>query len=90
MGWRFLLAAILPQTLRDLLKEVIIVSSVEAMQSAMASLAPEEHARLREWFIERDWEQWDKQIEEDAQSSKLDCLIAEAMAEKTQGQLRDL
>jgi hypothetical protein len=60
------------------------------MQSAMASLAPEEYARLREWFIERDWEQWDKQIEEDAQSGKLDFLIAEAMAEKTQGQLRDL
>ncbi len=60
------------------------------MQSAMALLAPAEHARLREWFIERDWEQWDKQIEADAQSDKLDFMIAEAMAETTQGQLRDL
>jgi hypothetical protein len=72
------------------IKEVIIVSNVEALQSAIASLAPEEYARLREWFIERDWAQWDKQIEEDAQAGKLDFLIAEAMAEKAQGQLRDL
>ncbi len=72
------------------IKEVIIVSSVEEIQSAIVSLAPEEYARLREWFIERDWEQWDQQIEADAQAGKLDFLIAEAMAEKAQGQLRNL
>ena len=71
-------------------KEVIIVSSVEEIQSAIVSLAPEEYARLREWFIERDWEQWDQQIEADARAGKLDFLIAEAMAEKAQGQLRNL
>jgi len=31
-----------------------------------------------------------KQIEADAQAGKLDFLIAEAMAEKAQGHLRDL
>jgi len=66
------------------------VSSVEEIQSAIVSLAPEEYARLREWFIERDGEQWDQQIEADAQAGKLDFLIAEAMAEKAQGQLRNL
>jgi hypothetical protein len=72
------------------INEVITVSNVEAIQSAITSLAPEEYARLREWFIERDWEQWDQQIEADAQAGKLDFLIAEAMAEKAQGHLRDL
>jgi hypothetical protein len=71
-------------------KEVVIMSRVEAIQSAIVSLSPEEYADLRQWFAERDWEQWDKQIEEDAASGKLDFLIAEAMAEKAQGQLRDL
>ena len=71
-------------------KEVILMSSVEEIQSAIVSLAPEEYARLREWFIERDWEQWDQQIEADVQAGKLDFLIAEAMAEKAQGHLRDL
>jgi hypothetical protein len=70
--------------------EVIIVSSVEEIQSAIVSLAPEEYARLREWFIERDWEQWDQQIAADAHAGKLDFLIAEAMVEKAQGRLRDL
>jgi hypothetical protein len=68
----------------------VIMSSVEEIQSAIVSLAPEEYARLRAWFIERDWEQWDQQIAADAQAGKLDFLIAEAMAEKTQGHLRDL
>jgi hypothetical protein len=67
-----------------------IVSSVEEIQLAIVSLAPEEYARLRAWFLERDWEQWDQQIAADAQAGKLDFLIAEAMAEKTQGHLRDL
>ncbi|GEM_PF-2407502 len=72
------------------IKEVIIVSSVEEIKSAIASLAPEEYAHLRDWFIERDWEHWDQQIEADEQRVKLDFLIAEAMAEKAQGQLLGL
>jgi len=71
-------------------KEVILMSSVEEIQSAIVSLAPEEYARLRAWFMERDWEQWDQQIAADAQAGTLDFLIAEAMAEKAQGHLRDL
>jgi hypothetical protein len=71
-------------------KEVTIMSSVEEIQSAIVSLPPEEYARLRAWFIERDWEQWDQQIAADAQAGKLDFLLAEALAEKAQGHLRDL
>ncbi len=66
------------------------MSRVEELQTAIAALAPEEYARLRQWFVERDWEQWDRQIEEDAQAGKLDFLIEEAMTEKAQGRLREL
>jgi hypothetical protein len=66
------------------------MSKVEAIQSAILSLSPEDYAYLRQWFAERDWQQWDKQIEEDSVSGKLDFLIEEAMVEKAQGQLRDL
>ncbi len=66
------------------------MSRVEELQTAIAALAPEEYARLRQWFVERDWEQWDRQIEEDAQAGKLDSLIEEAMTEKAQGRLREL
>jgi len=66
------------------------MSKVEEIQSAIVSLSPEEYARLRHWFAERDWEQWDQEIEEDAASGKLDFLIDEAAAEKAQGRLQDL
>ena len=66
------------------------MSRVEELQTAITSLAPAEYACLRQWFAERDWEQWDRQIEEDAESGKLDFLIEEAMAEKAQGRLQDL
>ena len=67
-----------------------MMSRVEEIQSAIVSLSPEEYARLRQWFAERDWEQWDQEIEEDAASGKLDFLIDEAIAEKAQGRLQDL
>jgi hypothetical protein len=67
-----------------------MMSKVEEIQSAIVSLSPEDFARLRQWFAERDWEQWDREIEEDAASGKLDFLIDEAVAEKAQGRLQDL
>jgi hypothetical protein len=66
------------------------MSRVEEIQSAIVSLSPEDYARLRQWFVERDWEQWDREIEEDAASGKLDFLLDEATAEKAQRRLRDL
>jgi hypothetical protein len=66
------------------------MTRVEAIQSAIVSLSPKEYAYLRQWFVERDWEQWDKQIEEDSASGKLDFLIEEAMTEKAKGKLRNI
>jgi len=34
---------------------------------------------------EADWEQWDKQIEEDSKSGKLDFLIEQARAARKEG-----
>ena len=38
----------------------------------------------------KDWNKWDKQIEADSKSGKLDFLITEAMKEKEQGTLKEL
>ena len=38
----------------------------------------------------KDWEKWDKQIEADSKSGKLDFLIAEALEEKEKGTLKEL
>ena len=66
------------------------MSKVEEILSSIESLSKEEFNRLREWFFERDWERWDRQIEEDSESGKLDFLAKEALDEKTKGKLKEL
>lgn len=66
------------------------MTRVEEIQAAIESLSQEEYVRLRQWFSERDWEAWDKQIEADSEAGKLDFLIKEAFTEKAKGNLREL
>jgi hypothetical protein len=61
------------------------MSTVEEILRSIESLSEEEYARLREWFSERDWEKWDRQIKADSESGKLDFLIKEARDEKAKG-----
>jgi len=63
---------------------------LEEIQVAIESLPYEEYIRLRQWFSERDWEKWDRQIEADSESGKLDFLIEEALTEKAKGSLKEL
>ncbi|MBC6423203.1 MAG: hypothetical protein GDA43_20635 [Hormoscilla sp. SP5CHS1] len=56
------------------------MTTVKEIQAAIQSLSSDKFAYLREWIIELDWEQWDKEIEADSCSVKLDCLIDEALA----------
>ncbi len=64
--------------------------SVEEILTSIESLSIEEFAKLREWFYERDWERWDREIEEDSKSGKLDFLVKEALDEKAKGKLKEL
>lgn len=66
------------------------MSTVEEILRSIESLSEEEYARLREWFSERDWEKWDRQIKADSESGKLDFLIKEARDEKAKGKLKEL
>lgn len=66
------------------------MTTVQKIQLAIQSLSPDEFTYLRTWMIELDWENWDKEIEEDSYSGKLDFLIDEALTEKVHNQLREL
>ncbi len=66
------------------------MSNVEAIKSAIEALPESDYIKLRQWFNEKDWEKWDKQIEEDSKSGKLDFLIADALKEKEKGTLKEL
>ncbi len=54
------------------------MSDIEALERSVEALTPEELARFRAWFAEFDAQVWDRQIEADAASGKLDSLVREA------------
>jgi hypothetical protein len=66
------------------------MSRLEAIEEEIKRLAPAEWAELRNWVLERDAEEWDRQIERDATSGKLDRLFEEAMADHRAGKSREL
>ncbi len=66
------------------------MTRIEEIEHAINSLPVEEYRQLRQWFLERDWSAWDRQIEADSAARKLDFLLKEAGEEKRLGRLKDL
>ncbi len=66
------------------------MSKVEELEKAIDALAEEEYIQLRKWFSEKDWQKWDRQLEADARSGKLDFLAQEAFEAKKKNKLREL
>ena len=63
---------------------------VEKIKAEIETLSREDFVRLREWFAERDWEQWDNKLEEDIAAGKLDFLLEEAKKATIDGKLKEL
>lgn len=61
------------------------MSKVEVLEEEIKKLSPEEFVELRNWLLERDWQNWDRQIERDAASGKLDRIFEEAREAHRQG-----
>ena len=66
------------------------MANVETIREAIESLPEEDYIQLRRWFFDKDWEKWDKQIEEDSESGRLDFLLKEAIDEKEIGVFKEL
>jgi len=66
------------------------MTKVDEIKEAIEALPEEEFARLRDWIAEKDWEKWDREIEEDSASGRLDFLVEEAREAKRKGKLGDL
>jgi hypothetical protein len=64
--------------------------TVKELQEAVAKLSREELAEFRDWFIEYDWDEWDKQIASDVDAGRLDHLIEEARGDIAAGKIREL
>jgi hypothetical protein len=66
------------------------VSSVAEIQKAILALPEPEAWQLGAWLNERLEDAWDRQIEGDAKSGRLDSLWQQAETEIEQGGLRPL
>ena len=55
--------------------------NLSEIQQAITELSRQDLSRFREWFEEYDEQMWDKQIEEDAKSGRLDRLLVEVEEE---------
>ena len=63
---------------------------VKSIEKAVELLLPSELAEFRRWFSEYDGAAWDRQIEHDAASGKLDALGTEALADYNAGSAQEL
>ena len=59
--------------------------TITELEQAVTQLSEQELALFRAWFDEYYAQIWDKQIEEDAKSGRLDKLIAEVNEEYNAG-----
>ena len=66
------------------------MAGLDELEKTIASLPDDEYRQFRRWFLERDWERWDRQIIEDAKTGKLDFLLKEALDAKKENKLRNL
>ena len=66
------------------------MTKVEAIEKEVEKLTQEELAAFRAWFVEYDWQAWDREIEQDAAEGRLDRLAAEALAELERGKTKKL
>jgi hypothetical protein len=66
------------------------MSELERLEQQVLHLSPEDLAEFRAWFIDLDHTLWDKQIEADTRTGKLEHLIDEARVEFATGKAREL
>lgn len=61
------------------------MSKIEIIEQQVASLRPAELASFRQWFASFDAEAWDREIEADAASGRLDSMAAQALDDHRAG-----
>ena len=66
------------------------MSRIEDLQQEILNLSRADYQKLKNWLIELDWEEWDKQIEVDSIEGRLDSLINDAREAKKNGSLEPL
>jgi hypothetical protein len=63
---------------------------IQELEQAVIQLPPKELARFRKWFEEFDAQAWDKQLDADAKSGKIDKIAEQALNNYRAGKAKEL
>ena len=66
------------------------MKKIEEIEEDIEKLSTSELKAFRHWFIDFDTQQWDKQIQEDAEKGKLDDLASKAINDFRAGKAKEL
>jgi hypothetical protein len=66
------------------------MTKVQMLEREIAELPPEELAIFRKWFAAFDAKAWDRQLEADAETGKLNTVAESALSEYRAGKTRPL
>ena len=66
------------------------MSTLTEIEAAIEQLPPVKFRELRQWIAERDWREWDVQIEADATAGKFDALRKKVRADDAAGKSTEL
>jgi len=66
------------------------MGKIEDLERQVRALSPVELAQFRAWFLEFDWAAWDRRLEEDARTGKLDALAEKALRDHASGKTTQL
>ena len=64
------------------------MTNIAKIQEDILSLSETNYRQLKQWFNDLEWEKWDRQIEADSNTGRLDFLIDEAREAKEKGTLK--
>lgn len=67
-----------------------VMTKLEDIEKAIATLAPDELAKFRAWFAEFDAARFDEKITRDEAAGRLDTLAEQALADFRKGRAREL
>jgi hypothetical protein len=66
------------------------MTKLQRLEEEIKKLSPQELAALRDWLLELDAQMWDRQIEADAASGKLEKLFEKSLDDHRAGKSRDI
>lgn len=55
------------------------MSRVEILEQQVQQLDPQEFTQFRDWFLECEWDAWDRQVERDSKAGNLDAMARKAL-----------